>query len=141
MPNFDIQKVCPPLFKLSVIRIDSPNSNRGEAYGQDAAFFKANPKRRLYLRDAQYGEFDLELELGDWLSLPKLHVLVAQVSSGVHMITPVYRGKAFFKQDVETDAEVGLILDAMARREGFDIADWLKCENVYGRTASDRLQC
>jgi hypothetical protein len=124
----DIYKLCPPLFSMGVIRCYSSVSTRKDNYEDDAAFFKAHSERRLLIRPAQYGEFDLEMPVSDWLQMPTVHVLVTQVSPGVHFAVPVYRGKAFFDADVETDSEISLILAEMARREGIDTAEWMMFE-------------
>jgi hypothetical protein len=127
----DIYKLCPPLFTMGVLRCYSPTSKRREHYEEDTAFFKAHPKRRLMIRPAMFSEFDIELQLGDWLSVPHIHLLIVQVSIGVHLAVPVYRGRSFFEATVETDAEVGLILSEMARRNGFDEAEWVAFEKTH----------
>ncbi len=87
-------QLCPPLFSTGVIRCYSSVSTRKDNYEDDAAFFKAHSERRLLIRAAGYGEFDLEIPISDWLQTPTVHVLVTQVSPGVHFAVPVYRGKA-----------------------------------------------
>ena len=113
----------PPHFKFETIRVDCPTCNRAETYGRDLDFFKANKDRRLSLRIADRNEFDhVIMTVGEWLQLPQLHVLVTKMSTGVHLVTPVYRGKTFFAE-VTTDAEVGLIVADMAKLEGIDLLE------------------
>jgi hypothetical protein len=120
----DIYQLCPPLFALGALRIDSPASNSREIYEQDKEFFRLHPGRRLYIRKDYIGEFDVEMSAGDWLQLPRLHILVSQLTGGIHLVTPIYRGKAFFYDNVETDAEVSLIVVEIARRNGIDGGEW-----------------
>ena len=123
-------RLCPPFFKLRGMRVDSPTSNNSDSYKKDSAFFKANPRRRLILRSAFMNEFDIDLELTNWLRLPILHCLVTQLSTGVHLLTPVYRGKAFFG-DVTTDTEIAMIVGEMALRGGIDTPEFEAFEVAY----------
>lgn len=124
MPLADIYQLSAPLFAMGVLRIDSPTKNNREAYEQDKEFFALHKGRSFYLRGDYRNEFDLGLDTGEWLSLPRLHVLVTQLSSGVHQVTPVYRGKQFFYDNLGSDAEVALVLVEMQRREGMNTAEW-----------------
>lgn len=130
----DIHQLCPPLFALGLLRIDSPSSYKGDVYQQDKEFFQLHKGRTLYLRAAYIGEFDLEMELAEALKTPKLHVLVTQLAKGSHQITPVYRGKAFFYGNDTTDLEVIQILIEMARRNGIDETEWVAFEDKNDRT-------
>ncbi len=124
-------RLCPPFFALRGMRIDSPASNNGEAYGHDLAFFKAAPQRRLMLRPAYFNEFDIEVgTIADWLKLPQLHVLVNQLAIGSHLLTPLYRGKPFFS-GVTTDNEVVIIVAEMAKRGGIDRLEFEQFEQIH----------
>jgi hypothetical protein len=121
----DIHQLCPPLFALGLLRIDSPSSHRSEVYRQDKEFFHLHKVRNLYLRAAYFGEFDLEMEIGDRLRVPTLHVLVTQLATGFHQVAPLYRGKPFFHGNEATDLEVMQIVVEMARRNGIDKLEWV----------------
>jgi hypothetical protein len=124
-------RLCPPFFALQGIRVDSPASNNNEAYKHDLAAFKVAPQRRLMLRPAFFGEFDIEVGcVGDWLKLPQLHVLVSQLSIGSHLLTPLYRGKPFFS-GVSTDNEVVIIVAEMAKRGGIDRLEFEQFEQIH----------
>ena len=124
-------QLCPPFFKLQGLRFDTPTNNHFLTYGYDCKFFAAHKGRRLRLRDAIYNEFDVEFDsMADWLKVPKLHVLVTQHSVGVHMVTPVYRGKSFYPES-STDAEVNMILATMFARRGIDQPEFEAFEQAH----------
>jgi hypothetical protein len=131
--------LCPPFFKLNSMRIDTPARNYGDEYSRDAAFFKANKNRRLVLRTAGPREFDKCTEtLGEWLQLPQLHILVTQLTAGVHHVLPVYRGKAFFRE-VDTDGEVAMIVAEMYVRGGIDPVAELECNELFRTREKGKL--
>jgi len=80
--------------------------------------------RKLYIRGSYSGEFDVEMTTQDFLQVPRLHVLVNQLQPGFHQITPIYRGKSFFYDNDNSDAEVIEILSECARRKGIDAEEW-----------------
>jgi hypothetical protein len=112
------------------MRVDTPTSNNIQTYDYDAKSFKRNPRRKLIIRPAFFNEFDIEVDLSQWQQLPKLHCLVNQLSIGVHFLTPVYRGAAFF-HEVTTDSEVIMIVAEMAKRGGIDVREWEQFERAY----------
>jgi hypothetical protein len=121
----------PPHFKFETVRVDCPTSNRTDIYERDLTFFKSHQNRRLSLRLADKGEFDhAAMTLGEWLQVPQLHVLVTKLSTGVHLVVPVYRGKAFFRE-VASDAEVSLIVADMAKLEGIDLEEIARYEQSH----------
>jgi hypothetical protein len=126
-----VYQLCPPLFSLGTLRIDSPTSNVREIYEQDKEYFNLHKGRNLYIRGDYRGEFDIEVDVVGWLQIPRLHVLVTQLTVGVHQITPVYRGKQFFYDEVATDSEVALILIEMSRRKGMNVEEWQVFEAVW----------
>jgi hypothetical protein len=131
--------LVPPFFKLSGLRIDTPARNHADTYSRDAAFFKTNKGRRLLLRTAGPREFDKCTEsLGEWLQLPQLHILVTQLSAGVHQVSPVYRGKAFFAE-VDTDSEVAMIVAEMYVRGGIDHVATLQCDELFRTREKGKL--
>jgi hypothetical protein len=121
-----VDQLTPALFQFGLLRSDSAAKNHASTYAGDIEFFRSHSGRRMYIREAAIGEWDTDItNLGDWLQVPRLHVLVAQITVGTHTVTPVYRGKAFFPPDVQTDAEVGVIVIEMSRRGGFDFTEML----------------
>lgn len=137
-----LYQLTPPLFALGMLRIDSPSSHNREIYKQDKGFFQLHERRSLYIRAAYVGEFDLELNIGDWLRIPQLQVLVTQLATGIHQITPVYRGKSFFYGNDSTDLEILQIVMEMARRNGIDAQEFAAFEESHLRrlTASGVTQ-
>jgi hypothetical protein len=123
-------RICPPFFSLRGMRVDSPTSNNHDAYERDTTFFKINPHRRSILRPAFIDEFDIDIELGQWIQLPTLHCIVNQLSTGVHLLTPVYRGKPFFRE-VTTDSEVAMIVAEMASRGGINRPEFEQFEQAH----------
>jgi hypothetical protein len=123
-------QLCPPFFRLQGMRVDAPTCNLSETYELDAAFFKTHRDRSTLLRPAHYNEFDIEIgSLGEWLQIPQLHVLVTKISVGTHLVTPVYRGKAFFRE-VTTDGEIAMIVADMCKLGGIDQDEF----ELYERT-------
>jgi hypothetical protein len=121
----DIYKLAPPLFSLGLLRIDSPSSSHNkEAYAQDRQFFALHKKRSLYIRGSYAGEFDLEMSVEDLLLVPRLHVLVTQLATGIHQVTPIYRGADFYYGHDGTDGEIVQIVIEMARRNGIDASEF-----------------
>ena len=137
-----LYQLTPPLFALGMLRIDSPSSHNREIYKQDKGFFQLHERRSLYIRAAYVGEFDLELNIGDWLRIPQLQVLVTQLAIGIHQVTPIYRGKSFFYGNDSTDLEILQIVMEMARRNGIDAQEFAAFEESHLRrlTASGVTQ-
>ena len=124
-------RLCPPFFRLQAMRVDSPTCNLATSYERDAAFFRKNANRHIHLRLADMNEFDIGMEaVGEWLQLPQLHVLVTKLSIGVHLITPVYRGKAFFRE-VATDGELAMIVADMGKLGGIDQEEFERYEEAH----------
>ncbi|MDE1162303.1 MAG: hypothetical protein PW792_10215 [Acidobacteriaceae bacterium] len=134
----DVYKLCPPLFSLNALRVDSPSKQNREAQRRDAEFFKANPRRRLHLREAIPDEFDLQLSIGEWLGVPVLHVLVIQVLAATHLAIPVYRGRRFWSEKLSSDEEIGQVLTEQSRREGIDVGEWMMFELGQKQGTSDK---
>jgi hypothetical protein len=126
-----IYKLSPPLFALGLFRIDSPSSHLTDTYAQDKEFFQLHKRRNLYIRADYNGEFDLLMDIGEWLRVPRLQVLVTQLATGIHQVVPVYRGKSFFYGNDTTDLEILQILIEMSRRNGISAAEWMVFENKH----------
>jgi hypothetical protein len=125
MPS--IYQLTPPLLAMNALRIESPLSNRAIDYERDSKFFADYPRRHTLLREASIGEFDLDMPAGEFLQVPKLWCLVTQISSGVHAVVPVYRGRKFWSF-MKDDAALGMVLCEMARREGMDAQEFMSFE-------------
>jgi hypothetical protein len=126
-----VYQLCPPLFSLGLLRIDSPSTHPKDVYARDKEFFQLHPKRNLYIRAAYFGEFDFEMSIEDSLRTPQLHVLIAKYASGFHQVTPIYRGSSFFYGNDTTDLEILEIANEMQRRNGIDIAEWRAFEGKH----------
>lgn len=114
----DVYLLTPPFFSTGALRIDSPAASFPDAYKLDTAFFAAHSHRRQNIRKIQFKEFDPPFELGDWMQVPQLWVWVNRLALGVHSITPVYRGRSFFTEDLQSDEQVITVLLDMQRRGG-----------------------
>src|ERR1035437_281265 len=125
MPS--IYELSPPLLAMNALRIESPLSNRTIDYERDCKFFADYPSRHALIRDAGIGEFDLDMPIGEFLQVPTLHCLVTRISSGVHSVVPIYRGRKFW-QFIKDDATLGLVICEMARREGMDAQEFAAFE-------------
>jgi hypothetical protein len=128
-----VYQLCPPLFALGLLRIDTPTSHIREVYARDKEFFELHKRRNLYIRADYQGEFDLEMNIGDWLQLPRLQVLVTKFATGIHQVTPVYRGRSFFYGNDTTDLEILQILVEMSRRNGIDATEWKAFESKHNQ--------
>jgi len=131
-----LYQLCPPLFGMGMMRIDSPSSNNRDIYAQDKSFFALHKNRNLYLRQSYNGEFDLELSTGDWLRIPHLQILVTKLATGIHQVCPTYRGSSFFYGNDSTDLEVLQIVMEMSRRGGIDVNEWSKFATAH----NDRMK-
>jgi hypothetical protein len=128
MLNNNIYQLCPPLFSLGHLRIDSPSSHNKVAYPKDREFYVLNKKRTHYIRGSYFDEFDLQLGMGERWCVPLLHVLVTKLATGIHQVTPVYRGKSFYDGNDTTDFEIIQIAIEMARRKGIDADEFAAFE-------------
>jgi hypothetical protein len=133
----DIYQLCPPIFALGLLRLDSPSSHIKDIYAQDRQFFALHKKRNLYIRASYCEEFDIEMSIQDLCDVPRLHVLVTQLARGIHQITPVYRGKSFFYGNDTSDFEIIQILIEMARRNGIDAKEFATYEQKNNRSLID----
>jgi hypothetical protein len=116
--------LLPPNLACNQLRIDSSIHSRQERYEEDKKWFAANPKRRMYLR-ADIDEFDpVTIPIGEKLQMPKLHVLVTEIASGVHSVQPVYRGRAFWNHRLENDSAVATVLVEMQQQRGYDAKEF-----------------
>lgn len=127
----NIYQLCPPLFSLGLLRIDSPSSHNKEIYAQDREFFALHKKRNLYIRGCYSPEFDLEISMEELIRVPQLHVLVSQLATGIHQVTPIYRGKSFFYGNDTTDFEIVQIVIEMSRRKGIDASEFAAFEQSH----------
>jgi hypothetical protein len=108
---------------MNAHRIDSPVSNLAIAYEADSKFFRDFANRKMLIRLAFMGEFDIDMPPGEHLQIPQLWTLVTAVSSGIHSVVPLYRGRKFWSF-IKDDAAIGMVLIDIARREGIDAEEF-----------------
>lgn len=125
-----LYRFAPPLFSLGLLRVDSPTHSHHVAYEKDKAFFASHRGRNLHIRLEYKAEFDVELPPAEYLQLPILHILVTQLATGIHHVTPIYRGSAFWEVGT-TDLELATVVSEMARRGGIDPLEWIKFESEW----------
>jgi hypothetical protein len=103
------------------------------AYVHDCEWFATHhrPKRHLSVRGRVVREFDLLSTSASASAFPppSLWICVVEISPGLHVAFPVWRGDAFFRTysfkhaavaDVSGDHEIAVLLDEYSRRGGFD---------------------
>ena len=114
---------CPTIGTLMLAHFSTPERHNALIYGADGLFFATYPMRRIYLRRALRGEFDIFTSENDYKTRPALWLLVQHTSPGHHMILPVWRGQLFWK-DVDTDEAVASALVEMSLRQGLHLSEW-----------------
>ncbi len=75
---------CPTIGTLCLAHFSTPTQHNEVLYQTDGAFFAMHPSRRLYLREALPGEFDIWTTTEAFESRPKLWILVSLLSEGFH---------------------------------------------------------
>jgi hypothetical protein len=117
---------CPTVGTLMVAHFSTPERHRSDIYGADGLFFTAHPDRRMYMRPAFRGEYDLDERETQNVERPMLWVLVSQFTPGFHMVLPVWRGRNFWSgMDCNTDQGVGSVLLTMCLRGGLNLSEWM----------------
>jgi hypothetical protein len=129
----ELQNACPTIGALVLAHFSTPTKHNTVVYGADGLFFSTYPSRRMYLRPAFRGEFDVYTSELDFEQRPMLWVLVSQSAPGFHEITPRWRGHAFWG-GMETDQAVAEVVMQMSERGGLNLSEW------YG-FISDRRIC
>jgi hypothetical protein len=129
-----LYQLCPPLFAMGMMRLDSPSSHNRDIYAQDKAFFLLHKNRSLYLRQSYNGEFDFEMSIQDSMKIPRLQILVTKLATGIHQVSPVYRGKSFFYGNDTSDIEILEIVMEMSRRGGIDVTEWATFASHYNNS-------
>lgn len=113
-----IAALCPSVIERRLSRIDTLSSHPSKSQFQFDRLYFASTKRRSFLREARYGEFDCaspEQSFVEWPSLaqslqtpnelmrsmmndvPRLWVLVTAIDNGVHHVSAIYRGEPKWK--------------------------------------------
>ncbi len=141
------------VFRSGHMRMFTPSSaiDAGEFYQHDTEFFRNNPQRSMFVREAGTNEFEngfewaLKLKLTQiYLELPKLWVLVIGDES-LYFTVPVYRGKQFFKvstcrslmiADVSNDRGTRIVLAEMDSRGGVDSEAFEKWRSKFEQAIS-----
>jgi hypothetical protein len=124
---------CPTIGTLMLAHFSTPTKHNTIVYGADGLFFSTYPSRRMYLRPAFRGEFDIYTSEQDYERRPMLWVLVSQSAPGYHEITPRWRGHAFWG-GMEADQAVAEVVMQMSERSGLSLAEW------YGFISDQRIR-
>lgn len=124
--------VCPTIGTLMLAHYSTPAKHNPAVYKRDEQFFSTFPDRRLYLRPAIAGEFDVFKGWEAFKKLPVLWVLVSKLTEGTHEITPRYRGERFWKNH-GTDDQTAAILIEIAEKGALKLSDW------YSYVADERI--
>jgi hypothetical protein len=109
---------------LSLAHFSTPTKHNKIVYASDGLFFSTFPERRMYLRPAFPGEFDIYTSESDFEQRPMLWVLVWQSAPGYHERTPRWRGKDFWG-GMETDLAVAEVVAKMSERGGLHLSEWM----------------
>lgn len=89
-------------------------------FQRDAAFFESHKNRRLLIREANHNEFDAVEDIGDFMQLPMMSVLVIQLARGKHSCALVYFGRKYRNVPMNSDEDVTQVLWRMDRDKGCD---------------------
>jgi hypothetical protein len=131
----EYSNACPTIGTLMVAHFSTPERHRSDIYGADGLFFATHPERRMYLRPAFRGEYDIEETETVNVERPMLWALVSQLAPGFHMILPVWRGRNFWNgPQSSSDEGVAALLLQMCLRGGLSIAEW------YGYISDQRVR-
>ena len=155
--------LCPGSLTIHLSRIDSASTKRyTRLFDVDETYFRVKQRRAL-IREARCGEFDYtpssglsmeqypKLELQSvalpnallrsmWKDIPRLWVLVTEVSRGTHHVSTIYRGDPLWKVvdfdglDVahfNSDEELSTALERVQACEGLDQAAWERFLQQY----------
>jgi len=117
---------APTIGTLMVAHFSAPTKHSAVVYEADGLFFSMYSDRRMYLRPALRGEFDVYTSEEDYETRPMLWVLVTQLAPGYHERTPRWRGKAFWNGPaVATDEGVAQVIMRMSAKGGLSQSEWL----------------
>jgi hypothetical protein len=114
---------APTIGTLMLAHFSTPERHSTVIYGADSLFFATFPMRRIYLRRALRGEFDIFTSENDYQARPVLWLLVQKTSPGYHMIIPVWRGQLFWS-GLDTDKAVANAVEKMSLRQGLHLSEW-----------------
>ena len=118
-----LRELVPSLFAMEWMRIDTPGTLQSMYYDCDKReFARLGKKRNAFIRiEHPGGEFDWQVGLIDRIKMPLLRVLVIRLVPGVHIRIPVFRGSEPVNVNVSSDAGIGIVLEAMARKLGMNL--------------------
>ena len=118
----------PPVTLLRMMETHSPAMRDDASYAADCAWFRTHPKRSATIRTGmEFAEFIVALSSNP---APQLHVLVVQLAPGFHIVMPVWRGAATWKQEhvsasayalVADDGAVYTLVEQCVRSRGMDV--------------------
>jgi hypothetical protein len=120
----EYQNAAPTIGETALAHFSTPSKHNDVLYQNDGLFFAMNPGRRLYLREAFPGEFDVWTTMEEFQQRPKLFVLVSLLSEGFHERIPYWRGRKFWKL-TDSDMDVANAIIEMCSRGGLSVSDWL----------------
>lgn len=122
----DYADACPTIGTLMVAHFSRPEPqlHAPAIYEADGLFFAMNPERRMYVREAFKNEYDFSANDEQHAQRPTLWVLVVLMTPGHHLLLPVWRGRAFWR-DLQTDQDVANVLYRMCLREGLNLGEWM----------------
>jgi hypothetical protein len=132
-----LETLPPALFATPMLRMDTCVMKHVRAFDADGKFFAENPQRRLYIRGAFDDEFNMPMDINDYMQIPQMQALVTKLHDGVHLVAFVYYGRALVNTPIATDADVAQVLAAMQRQiGGHGGEEWTR----FVRKASDNQQ-
>lgn len=122
----EYQNASPTIGETMLAHFSTPIQHNDVLYQNDGLFFAMNPGRRLYLREAFPGEFDVWTTMEEFQQRPKLWILISLLCEGVHERTPRWRGRgrASWKA-ADSDCDVANAIQEMSLLGGFSVSEWL----------------
>ncbi len=117
-----LRELVPSLLAMEWMRIDTPSTFQSMVYDCDKReFARLGKKRNAFIRIEHPSEFDWSLSIVDRIKMPLLRVLVIRLEPGTHIRIPIFRGSEPVNTNVSSDAGVGIVLEAMARKLGMNL--------------------
>jgi hypothetical protein len=119
-----LKDCVPSLLAMKWVYVDTPNNtSQTQIYEHDKNEFASLRKRNAFIRPEHPHEFDWEIGLLERIKMPTLRVLVFQLTPGIHVRVPVFRGSEPMNSNVVCDAELGIVLETMAHKLGMNLRE------------------
>lgn len=121
----EYSNACPTIGTLALAGFSLPSHPDTAMFAADGLFFATHPSRRVYLRPALRGEFDIYTCERDFEERPTLWVMVTLLAPAHHLRLPIWRGKAFWSgKECDSDDKVAQVVFMTCVRGGVHLSEW-----------------